>query len=66
MVSSLKKLNIKDGDFCKVVSGTHTGKSGIIRDIHESKSGNITITVVQASGRRFKTLAKNVEVTTRP
>lgn len=65
MVPPLKNLNIKDGDFCKVVSGTHSGKSGIIRDINESKSGNITITVVQASGERFKTLAKSVQVTTR-
>lgn len=65
MVRSQKQLNIKDGDLCKVISGTHAGKSGLIRDIHESKSGNLTITVVQASGERFKTLARNVEVARR-
>ena len=27
-----------------------------------SKTGNVTITVVQANGERFKTLAKNVAV----
>lgn len=55
-------MSIKDGDFCKVVDGTHAGKSGIVRDINKSKTGQITITVVQKSGVRFKTLAKNVEI----
>jgi ribosomal protein S4E len=54
---------ISDGASCKVVGGTHKGKSGIVRDIHTSKTGAVTITVVQADGVRFKTLAKNVEVT---
>jgi len=53
---------VKDGARCKVVGGTHNGKSGVIRDIKTSKTGHITITVVQADGERFKTLAKNVEV----
>jgi ribosomal protein S4E len=55
-----KKL--KDGDQCKVVGGTHTGKSGIVRDINTSKTGHITITVEQKNGVRFKTLGKNVVV----
>lgn len=55
-----KKL--KDGVRCKVVGGTHAGKSGIVRDINKSKTGHVTITVVQANGVRFKTLAKNVEI----
>jgi len=54
------KDNLKDGIICKVVAGTHKGKSGIVRDIKTSKTGHITITVVQANGERFKTLAKNV------
>ncbi len=54
--------NIQDGAKCSVVAGTHAGKVGTIRDIHGSKSGAITITVVQESGERFKTLAKNVVV----
>jgi ribosomal protein S4E len=54
---------LKDGVSCKVVKGTHAGKSGIVRDINTSKSGNVTITVVQADGECFKTLAKSVEVT---
>jgi ribosomal protein S4E len=53
---------LKDGDFCEVVGGTHAGKSGIVRDIQISKSGNMTITVVQRNGERFKTLAKNVVI----
>ncbi len=55
-------MNVKDGDYCKVVAGTHEGKSGVVRDINKSKTGQITITVVQKSGVRFKTLAKNVVV----
>ena len=56
--------NVKDGDRCEVVGGTHAGKSGIVRDINTSKTGQVTITVVQANGERFKTLARNVVVQT--
>lgn len=55
-------MNIKDGDRCEVIGGKHKGKSGTVRDINTSKGGNVTITVVQAGGERFKTLAKNVRV----
>jgi ribosomal protein S4E len=51
---------LKDGSKCKVVDGTHAGKSGIVRDVKTSKTGHVTITVVQATGERFKTLARNV------
>lgn len=53
---------LKDGAKCKVVAGTHAGKSGIVQDIHTSKTGHVTITVLQPNGVRFKTLAKNVEI----
>jgi ribosomal protein S4E len=56
---------VKDGDLCEVLEGTHVGKSGIVRDVHASKTGHITITVLQSSGVRFKTLAKNVVVQNR-
>jgi ribosomal protein S4E len=52
--------SLQDGQPCSVIGGTHVGKSGTVRDIHTSKTGQITITVVQANGERFKTLAKNV------
>jgi ribosomal protein S4E len=52
--------SLHDGQPCSVIGGTHAGKSGTVRDIHTSKTGQITITVVQANGERFKTLAKNV------
>ena len=55
---------LKDGDQCKVVGGTHSGKSGTVRDINTSKTGHITITVEQKNGVRFKTLGKNVVVLT--
>jgi ribosomal protein L24 len=56
------KPSIKDGDRCKVIAGTHKGKSGKATDLNMSKTGHLTITVVQAGGERFKTLAKNVQV----
>ena len=55
---------LKDGTHCKVTEGVHAGKSGVVRDIHTSKTGPVTITVVEANGERFKTLAKNVQVVT--
>lgn len=58
----MSTTNLKDGDFCKVMAGTHKGKSGYVYDIHTSKTGQVTITVLQDNGVRFKTLAKNVVV----
>jgi ribosomal protein S4E len=55
-----KKL--KDGARCKVVAGTHAGKSGVVKDIKTSKTGHVTVTVLQVSGERLKTLAKNIEL----
>jgi ribosomal protein S4E len=57
---------IGDGAWCKVVGGTHAGKSGSVTDIKTSKTGHVTITVVQQDGVRFKTLAKNVVIQARP
>ncbi len=51
---------VKDGDYCKVIGGTHKGKFGMISDLNTSKTGHLTITVTQDNGVRFKTLAKNV------
>lgn len=53
---------LEDGANCIVIGGTHKGKQGTVRDINTSKTGQITITVVQANGVRFKTLAKNVSI----
>lgn len=53
-------MQLKDGDRCEVIAGTHAGKSGTVRDLKNSATGHLTITVVQKSGERFKTLAKNV------
>jgi len=60
MATKSKKL--KDGDQCNVIGGTHNGKSGTVRDINTSKTGHITITVVQKNGDRIKTLGRNVVV----
>lgn len=57
-----EKPDLKDGDLCEVTGGTHKGKSGTVRDINLSKTGHITITVVQKNGDRFKTLGRNVTV----
>ena len=53
-----------NGAHCTVVGGTHAGKSGTVADINTSKTGHVTLTVIQADGVRFKTLAKNVVVST--
>jgi ribosomal protein S4E len=53
---------VRDGARCQVVGGTHSGKAGIVKDVNTSKTGHVTITVVQPNGERFKTLAKNVVV----
>ena len=53
---------LKDGAQCKVIGGTHEGKKGTVKDINTSKTGHVTITVVQPNGERFKTLAKNVVI----
>lgn len=56
-----KRTTIFNGSKCQVIAGTHSGKSGIVRDINTSKTGHVTVTVVQANGNKFKTLAKNIE-----
>ena len=61
-MNSKTEKALKNGDKCKVIGGTHAGKSGIVQDINTSKTGHITITVEQENGVRFKTLGKNVEV----
>jgi len=57
-----ESISIKDGDRCVVIAGTHKGKSGMVRDSNISKTGHVTITVVQADGVCFKTLARNVSL----
>ena len=64
-MSTKKSGQLKDGDQCEVVAGTHVGKSGTVRDINTSKTGHLTITVEQKNGVRFKTLARNVVVQAR-
>jgi ribosomal protein S4E len=58
----MTKEKLKNGDSCIVTGGTHKGKSGIVQDLNVSKTGHITITVLQKNGVRFKTLGANVVV----
>jgi len=53
---------LEEGAQCKVIGGTHEGKSGTVTDIKTGKTGHVSITVVQSDGTRFKTLAKNVTI----
>jgi ribosomal protein S4E len=53
---------VTDGAKCEVIAGVHAGKVGRVRDIKSGKTGHISITVVQSSGVRFKTLARNVVI----
>jgi ribosomal protein S4E len=62
-MSTISTAKFKDGAKCKVIGGVHEGKAGTVRDIHTSRTGHVTITVVQPNGDRFKTLAKNVTIT---
>lgn len=55
---------IENGDRCIVIVGRHKGKSGVVQDRNVSKSGHATITVMQDTGVRLKTLAKSVSVLT--
>lgn len=57
------ETSISNGDRCEVVAGVHKGKVGSVEDLNRSKSGNITITVRQDDGSRFKTLARSVRRT---
>ncbi len=51
---------VSNGDRCRVISGTHKGRSGTAEDWKLSKTGHATITVREDDGARFKTLARNV------
>ena len=50
---------VQNGDACQVIAGTHKGRSGTVEDWKLSKTGHATITVRDAAGERFKTLARN-------
>jgi ribosomal protein S4E len=45
-----------------LISGTHKGKTGKAADLNLSKTGHLTLTIIQTDGVRFKTLAKNVNL----
>lgn len=60
---SQESVSLQNGQRCDVIAGTHAGKSGIVQDVNTSKTGAVTLTVLQSDGVRFKTLAKNVRVT---
>ena len=55
-----KESWIENGATCEVMKGTHQGKTGAIADINWSKTGHITVTVIQSTGIKFKTLARNL------
>ncbi len=61
-MTTQKAVKLKNGDQCIVIGGTHKGKFGIVQDLNTGKTGQITITVLQKNGIRFKTLGKNVIV----
>lgn len=57
----MEQLEIKNGDYCRVIAGSHKGKEGVVRDLKHGKTGHISITVEQTGNLRFKTLGRNVE-----
>ncbi len=62
MSNQASAIDLRNGDRCRVTAGTHAGKSGVVEDLKLSKTGHATITVRQADGVRFKTLARNAVV----
>ncbi len=62
MAEASSHPDIRDGVYCRVTGGTHAGKAGTVEDRKTSPSGEVTITVRQDDGVRFKTLARNVTV----
>ncbi len=60
MTNDASAGQVRNGDQCRVTGGAHAGKSGVVEDLQVSKTGHPTITVRQADGTRFKTLARNV------
>ncbi|WP_088309640.1 KOW motif-containing protein [Novosphingobium sp. B 225] len=50
---------VRNGDHCEVIAGTHKGRRGTVEDWNLSKTGHATITVREPDGARFKTLARN-------
>ncbi|PSS44348.1 RNA-binding protein [Arthrobacter woluwensis] len=60
---SQEPASVQNGQHCDVIAGTHAGKSGVVQDVNTSKTGAVTLTVLQSDGVRFKTLAKNVRIT---
>jgi ribosomal protein S4E len=52
---------MQNGENCVVIAGRHKGKAGTVEDRNVSKGGNVTITVRQVDGTRFKTLERSVE-----
>lgn len=55
-------FTVQNGDACTVTGGIHAGKSGVVEDRNVSKTGQVTITVRESYGGRFKTLARNVVI----
>ncbi len=54
-----QNISLKNGAYCIIIAGTHKGKSGTVQDLKTSKTGHITITVLQENGVRFKTLGRS-------
>lgn len=59
MIRPADKGTVQYADSCAVVLGMHKGKTGTVEDWKQTKTGHATITVRQADGDRFKTLARN-------
>lgn len=55
-----KKGALVEGAPVRVIGGTHAGKAGTVHDIKTGMTGHVSVTVRQANGVRFKTLARHV------
>ncbi len=62
MSNEASVVEVRNGDQCRVTAGAHAGKAGVVADLKLSKTGHATITVRQADGVCFKTLARNAKM----
>lgn len=56
-------MPVENGQSCVVLAGRHKGRSGTVENRHVSNGGNVTITVRETDGTRFKTLERSVRPT---
>lgn len=58
MTQKNAEINLNDGDFCKVITGTHKDKSGYIQDIKKVKRDTLQLQFLRKTELDLKHLGK--------